>query len=240
MVDELRPQSAPALGKRHLTAHYLDRPLFDALVARWEHCFATGDESTDDRRLFRSLDMARAASKIPGGLDASEHDAGRAVALWVSAFEILAHDGTRSNLRRVLALLGRVEWSRPELKEPDREVNIRDGVVRTNVAGWIYWKLNKVRSDFLHGNRVDAETLKLQKSEKSVLLFAAPLFRLALTAYLDLRFKIEFPSADDAAVWGELSVKRMRFRGPQRDCEAVILSADNVPEPATNPHTHSA
>jgi hypothetical protein len=27
----------------------------------------------------------------------------------------------------------------------------------------------------------------------------------------------------------ELSVRRMEFRGPQRDCEAAILCADNVP-----------
>ena len=84
IVDELRPQSAPALGNRHLSQ--LDQPLLDALVARWERCFATGKESVEDRRLFRALEMARAASKMPGGRDASEHDAGRLTALWVSAF----------------------------------------------------------------------------------------------------------------------------------------------------------
>jgi hypothetical protein len=230
MVDELRPQSAPALGRRFLTAHHLDKPLLDALVARWERCFATGDESVEDRRLFRALDMARAASKIPGGSDASEHDVGRAVALWVSAFEILAHDGKQSHLGRVLALLAKVEWLRPELKEPDREVRAGGGIVRTNLAGGIYKRLNKVRNDFLHGNRVDGETLKLEKG-KSVLLFAAPLFRLALTAYLNLRFVTEFPSASDADLWGELIGKRMQFHGPQRDCEAAILSADMEKRP---------
>jgi hypothetical protein len=45
-----------------------------------------GEESVEDPRLFRALDMARAAAKTPGGIDASEHDAGRAIALWVSAF----------------------------------------------------------------------------------------------------------------------------------------------------------
>jgi hypothetical protein len=229
MVDELRPQSVPALGNRFLSNSDFDRPLLNALVKRWEQCFATGEQSIQDRRLFRALDMARAASRIPGGSDASEHDAGRAVALWVSAFEILAHDETWSDFGRVIDLLGQVEWTRSELKEPDRAVKTRDGLVRTNLAGGVYDRLHKVRNDFLHGNRVDAETLKLEKREKSVLFFAAPLFRLALTAYLDLRWTTEFPGVDEAALWGELSVRRMGFRGPQRDCEAAILCADRKP-----------
>jgi hypothetical protein len=149
--------------------------------------------------------------------------------LWVSAFEILAHDETWSDFGRVIDLLGQVEWSRSELKEPDREVKIRDRFVPTNLAGEIYGRLNKVRNDFLHGNRVDAETLKLEKCEKSVLFFAAPLFRLALTAHLDLRWTTEFPDVEETALWGELSVRRMEFRGPQRDCEAAILCADRKP-----------
>jgi hypothetical protein len=173
--------------------------------------------------------MARAASRIPGKSDASEHDAGRAVALWVSAFEILAHDETWSDFGRVIDLLGQVEWTRSELKEPDREVKTRDGLVRTNLAGGIYERLNKVRNDFLHGNRVDPDTLKLEKCKKTVLSFTAPLFRLALSAYLDLRFTTKFPSADDVAVSSEPAVKRMEFRGPHRDCEAAILSADMSP-----------
>jgi hypothetical protein len=237
MVDELRPQSEPALGNRFLNNRHFDRPLLDALVERWEQCFATGEQSIQDRRLFRALDMARAASRIPGGSDASEHDAGRAVALWVSAFEILAHDETWSDFARVIKLLSRVEWSRSELKEPDREVKVRrDRFVRTNLAGELYERLNTVRNDFLHGNRVDAETLKLEKCGKSVLFFAAPLFRLALTAYLDLRWTTEFPKTDEAALFGELVGKRMEFRGPQRDCEAAILCSDNVPSALNRIH----
>ena len=88
-VGDLRPQSAPALGNRSLSLIHVDRPLLQALFERWEHCFAAGHESVEDRRLFRALEMACAASRIPGGTDASEHHFGRAVALWVSAFENL-------------------------------------------------------------------------------------------------------------------------------------------------------
>ena len=100
---DLRPQSAPALGNRSLSLIHVDRPLLQALLERWEHCFAAGRESDEDRRLFRALEMACAASRIPGGADASEHHFGRAVALWVSAFEILVHDEKWSDTKQVPA-----------------------------------------------------------------------------------------------------------------------------------------
>jgi hypothetical protein len=68
------------------------------------------EEGVEDRRLFRAIDMARAASKTPGGADASEHDAGRSAALWVSAFEILTHDGNKADLKGVLSQLNSVQW----------------------------------------------------------------------------------------------------------------------------------
>ncbi len=113
-VKELRPQSAPALASS-LSLGDMDHPLLEALVARWKHCFADEEYNHKDLRLFRSLEMARAASKVPGGVDANLYDAGRAVALWVSAFEILAHDEQRASLRQVLSLLNQVKWLRRDL-----------------------------------------------------------------------------------------------------------------------------
>jgi hypothetical protein len=104
-VSHLRPQSAAGLGERSLGERHIDRPLLRELLERWRDCFATGNETAEHRRLFRSLDMARAASKMPGEADATFFDAGRAVAMWISAFEILVHDGKRADLERVLSLL---------------------------------------------------------------------------------------------------------------------------------------
>ena len=59
------------------------------------------------------------------GSDATEHHAGRAVALWVSAFEILAHDGRRAELKSVLSLLAGSSWLTLKLRALDREVNYR-------------------------------------------------------------------------------------------------------------------
>ncbi len=224
-VDDIRPQCAPALGNRNLSRDQLDEPLLDALAARWERCFATGEESVEDRRLFRALEMARAASRMPGGADASEHDAGRAVALWVSAFEILVHNGKRSGLKQVLTRLGQVPWLSAKLKVQDRQVKISEKeTFQTNVAGEVYGHLNRVRNDFLHGNAVTAETLELKACQRSVLFFAAPLFRLALTAFLDLRVP-ESLADDEDSRWRNLWLRRH-----QRNAEDAILSTDDPPK----------
>jgi hypothetical protein len=228
-VAQLRPQPTPALGKRSLSASNIDYPLLGAILARWEDCFVTGNQPIEDRRLFRALEMARAASKMPGGIDASEHDAGRAVAQWVSAFEILAHDGKHADFRSVLSLLDRVEWLRPALQVKDHEVTYRGKSVRTNLAGVVYHALYRARNDFLHGNEVTAETLKLKKCQKHVHWFSASLFRLALTAFLDLRFAEPLPVAADGQDHGRHIGRRMDFRSPQRVAEDTILVADELP-----------
>jgi hypothetical protein len=228
-VHEFRPQVAPAIPNRFLNSGDLDRPLLEALTARWERCFANGEERADDRRLFRALDMARAASKMPGGRDASEHDMGRAVALWVSAFEILAHDGVRSSPKQVLLLLGRVEWLRPTMKTRDRKAIVGGKLIETNLAGEIYGHLYRVRNDFLHGNRVDRDTAKLEKCQRPVLFFAAPLFRLALTAYLNLRSAEPTADATDPEQFAAQVVDGTFFRQTQRLMEDAILKAEETP-----------
>jgi hypothetical protein len=229
-VNELRPQSAPALGKRSLSPHHLDEPLLTAIVDRWERCFAAGNESVEDRRLFRALDMARAASKSPGGVDASEFDAGRSVSLWVSAFETLAHDERYSDFGQVIALLNRVEWLMPTLKTPDRDVSHKGNPLRTNRAGELYRRFHYARTAFLHGNPLTDETLTLGNG-KSILPYAGPLFRMALTAYLSLTFP-ELPSgADETAIgslrWRAYGIQRAakRLRG-RHIVDALIASLD--------------
>ena len=188
-----------------------------------------GNETAEDRRLFRSLEMARAASKTPGGADATVYDAGRETALWVSAFEILAHDGQRADFQRVLSLLNRVQWLSRKLKVQDRKVTYGGKVRQTNLAGSIYERLYKARNDFLHGNPVTIETLELEKSGKQVRWFAAPLFRLALTAFLDLRFSERLPKTADDHDRERHEVKGRIFRLAQRRSEDAILVADQLP-----------
>jgi hypothetical protein len=193
-----------------------------------------GDDSTKNLRLFRSLEMARAASKRPGGSDATQYDVGRAVALWVSAFEILAHDGRHADFGRVLSLLDRVQWLRQPFKVRDRTVIYRQQSIPTNLAGVIYERLYRARNDFLHGNPVTDETLRLERCSQNALHFAAPLFRLALTAALDLTFSEDAANPED---YGRHIGRRMDFHAPQRFAEDAILVADEPPRKRTSAAT---
>jgi hypothetical protein len=148
--------------------------------------------------------------------------------LWVSAFEILTYKGKgRSAKKVVLSQLGRVQWLSAKLRVQDRQVKIdKEETLQTNVAGEVYGHLNRVRNDFLHGNPVTPETLKLETCRRSVLFFAAPLFRLALTAFLNLRL-LEASNDEDR---GRRIAKRIAFNQPQRFAEDAILMADEAPD----------
>jgi hypothetical protein len=223
-VAQLQPQPTAALGKRFLPQSHIDQPLLTALLARWESYFAAGNETVENRRLFRALEMARAASRTPGGSDAREHDAGRAVAMWVSAFEILAHDGRHADFGRVLSLLNGVQWLTPELKLQDHELTHKGKSVRTNLAGVIYDGLYRARNDFIHGTD---ETLRLERSRQQVHWYAAPLFRLALTAFLNLT---AIPAkSTDAGELGRQIAGRMGSRQHQQLSEHAILIAHRPP-----------
>ncbi|MGD9724752.1 MAG: hypothetical protein AB7I59_30945 [Geminicoccaceae bacterium] len=75
------------------------------LIDLWEVRFGTKDPEWPDRALFRSLNMAYYAAQTPFDAAGTPYDAGRLVGLWVSAYEILVHDGKRANENAVKALL---------------------------------------------------------------------------------------------------------------------------------------
>ena len=99
----------------------------------------------------------------------------------------------------------------------------RRKLIRTNLAGFIYERLYNARNAFLHGNPVTIETLKLEKSGGQVQWFAAPLFRLALTAFLDLRFSETLAKTADDHDWERHEVRGRIFRLAQRRSEDAML-----------------
>ena len=83
-----------------------------------------------------------------------------------------------------------------------------------------------MRNDFLQGNPVTDETLRLEKCRKIVLFFAAPLFRLAL----NLSFSETLPDTANDEDLGRHIAKKMAFDRPQRLAEDLILMADEAPD----------
>jgi hypothetical protein len=89
-ISSFQGQSLPGVPFRNLRDEY-DWPLFAALKTRWTALWNYSARCWKDIALFRSLNMAYAASVMPSGTQpATFYDYGRAAALWVSAFEILS------------------------------------------------------------------------------------------------------------------------------------------------------
>ena len=92
-VTAFKGQSSSEISVMTLTEYDVDEPLLTALLDRWRRRYAGRRPQWPDRALFRSLNMANQASQLPAGVDTTFYDVGRLIALWVSAFEILAHPG---------------------------------------------------------------------------------------------------------------------------------------------------
>ena len=190
VVQEFHGQSSPLLSISNLQLKDIDWTLFRELLVRWPRRFESGEPKWADIALFRSLDMANSAAKIPAGRDLTEHSSGRAVASWISAFEILVHPGPegRVGLLDVYRLLESVQWSNRDCLAPVYPAHVPRGQPQDRIlACWIYGELYKARNDFAHGNPVNANRLRLQ-SGRYLHYYAAPLYRMALTAFLNLRW----------------------------------------------------
>ncbi len=228
-----RGQSAPEIPHKILVEADLDLPLLEVLLGRWRERYADGKRTWPLTALFRSLNMANEAAMMPGGIATTFYDVGRIIALWVSAFEILVHPGPsgKADLGKVYDLLDKAEilyrlttrrlykCQRPRRDHADE---------RRPVHSWLYSELNKARNDFLHGNKVEITRLNLKPSGRNLFQFAAPLYRLALTAFLPLPLSIPIPSLSDAARYGEALARELEFHSYQQAIEKALLLSRGI------------
>jgi hypothetical protein len=220
-VGRLRGQSSPGISPRHLDGHFIDRVLLDELLRRWQRCYRAETPEHEDVALFRSLNMANYAALMPAGVEATMYDVGRSVSLWVSAFEILS-PAKNSAFFNVYTNLKKVEYGLTAVNTPIYEAHgFKTTQAKEMLPCWIYGELYKARNDFLHGNPITGERLIVRPSQRSLFLYTAPLYRLALTGFLDLRFKGTVPSQNDAAAFAAYVTDTMDFRSYQSDIEAA-------------------
>lgn len=156
-----------------------DEPLLECLIKRWERRYATHTPEWSDTALFRSLNMANQAARTPFVTAGMFYDQGRLVALWVSAFEILAHPGGDGNVNA--SFVKRI-LSGNHSTAPRKPLERTDRTIRHA----IYDQLNKARNDYLHGNPVEDDRLLLPGGKWDLTQYAAPLYRLMLMEFLEL------------------------------------------------------
>lgn len=135
------------------------------------------------RMLFRSLEAAYNANRIPSSNLASTFDWGVAAIQWVSAVEILAHPKYRDvGHRSVSRYLRRIKWEDPRLNAPSFTVYYsrrnkekqRNGKPATLVQS-LYADLYDLRNAFAHGQQVsDAMLYRFGDKSKPSLIAVAP------------------------------------------------------------------
>jgi len=225
-ISGFKGQSSPHLFRTPLGESDIDQPLLDALMARWRRLHEAQSPEWRDVALMRSLNMAYHASLLPAGIDPTFYDIGRIVSLWVSAFEILVHPGGdgRANRDKVFELIERTKWAITESEQLALDTGGKTKVKRT-LASWLYQKLHNCRNDFVHGNHVEQNDLLIPSSRRTIFEYAAPLYRVALTAFLGLEYDVARPSIEDIQAVGAHSAKRMRFMEHQVAAEEALLTA---------------
>jgi hypothetical protein len=186
----LRAQTSPGLLQEIVGQREIDWTLHTELMTRWRRRFGTENPSWDDVKLFRSLSMANTAALLPSQGDFTPYDSGRAIALWVSAFEILAHPGERrSGLLAVYDLLEKANWQLTACREARHACMAPPAERRPRILGcYIYSRMNTARNDYLHGNHVSDVQLNNAPYGRFFPEYAAPLYRMALTGFLELQF----------------------------------------------------
>jgi hypothetical protein len=222
--DRFSGQRAPHLASSHRLSFGLDRAILAGCLRQWDRRFIKNRQEWKTRILFRSLEIACQASRVPaiGTRTPTIHDMGVGIALWVSAFEILSHPRTGSaNLGTVLDLLGSADWLDSKLKSTRFQVEYPRGNTRN--INWIqrfYNELYRARNDFLHGNSVALGRLfPTKRSGGPTLLHIAPLiYRAALEAAL--------PGPPKKSTKGDLSsqmVENLVAREGQARYEKAVL-----------------
>ena len=205
-------QSFPEQPRVSITRSDIDQPLVAELLNRWFVRFASGTPEWKDRALFRSLNMANEAARIPASTATVFYDVGRSLALWVSAYEILVHPGGkgRSGSAAVCAMLERVKWHRKKLTESTYVIGRKSE--KKPLATWICKRIYDLRNDFLHGNEVRPSDLTL--NNQPIIDFAGCLYRLVLTAFLDIEVHPPLEDADSDSQYfrSRMGVHRFQLR----------------------------
>jgi hypothetical protein len=228
-VEQFYGQAMPEVPHTRLTEFEIDQPLLAKLMERWVVAYSARTPEWNDLALFRSLNMAQEASRAPGPISNSTYDVGRLIALWVSAFEVLIHPGGKgtADLRAVYEGLGRVQWETDFCNEVVHRAyagRIKEPPLR-NAACWLYGELYRLRNMFLHGNPVDAISLKPPSGRANYAFYAAILYRLALTAFLNLIWPHSLPAAADRQARFDDMADRDNFLDFQRNFEMSLRTA---------------
>jgi len=189
IVGEFGGQTFPEQSRLTVGNWDVDEVIAQALIARWLTAFGTEHTQWDEIKLFRSLNMANEAARLPAITAGSFYDVGRLLGLWVSAFEILTHPGGdgRTGFDTVTGALNSIAWLDQRLTAASCTIMSRGEQTDVTLPVWLYKQMYDLRNSFLHGNEVTARALMVRGHPLTD--FAACLYRMLLADFLALRFE---------------------------------------------------
>lgn len=165
-----------------------DYPLLASLLQAWELRYMRRRSRGEvNEPLFRSLEMAYRALRVPISNEGTVYDFGTSLALWVSALEILAHpDAEDVNVVHVLELLAKATWHAPQLGSKEFRVEYRRQSRQATLVEYIYNAIYQARNTFLHGNPVEEKHRQFTREAVTTTLgnLAPLIYRTALMCYL--------------------------------------------------------
>ena len=188
-ADSFHGQKAPHLPTSRLSHFGIDAYVFEPCMVLWRRWFVGGKTDWATRAIFRSLEIACQAARMPaiGTRTPTIHDVGVSIALWVSALEILSHPrNANANLGTVLAILNNATWLDWRLRATRYTITSNKATKKVNLVEKLCRELYRARNDFLHGNPVKRASLYLRsRVSDASLVHAAPLvYRAALVSKL--------------------------------------------------------
>ncbi len=221
LLGEFGGQNSPEQPPATVMASDIDGPLIRALISEWIQRFSEGNDEWHKRALFRSLNMANEAARMPAITSATFYEFGRSLAIWVSAFEILVHPGGtgEANIYTVFDALNQVPWLSQSLATKTYPVG-KKGTPR-NLACKVYEAIYGLRNDFMHGNEVGSEDLVVGTDRRQLIDYAACLYRLLLSGKLAIKFPPP-PGGNDSTKLGKYISDRMEFNEYQKSCEKAL------------------
>ena len=206
-INEHRGQSSPHLSNPTNLCCYTDKYYYEIMVTVFNVICAT-DRTWPSEAFFRSLELSFLASTMPKANATSVNDQGIAIALWISALEILVRTPeTNSSHRRVHNLLGQSTPFTQTLRDKEHSVEIKSKDRKATLVQKLCAEMYAARDDFLHGNPVSRERLYPMNDPQRWPLGICALFvyRTATIAFLRHHFSetlasIEFDSMDEESI----------------------------------------
>lgn len=225
-IDEARKfrgQQSPQLSVMHAKDFDFDRQLLCSLLKIWNHHIHDETPTWENIALFRSLNMAYEAMRFPAETLISQHDVGRMIGLWVSAFEILAHPGNEKIYWLDIAQeLESINLASAYLPKTKYEVKVGKKVFSFMVLGYLYCLLYNTRNDFMHGNPIRDDSLVVPGSDRRLGSIAPILYRMVLAKHINHIWAESAPESDNTNALRACFARKYAFLQGQTTAEQAL------------------